>query len=61
MDAEIFRRAFHLNSLKRFGRFVDSGLTEAQMDICISLIEKKLVNPEALAEVVMQLSNQCSK
>jgi len=49
------RRAFHINSLKRLSKLLDCGLTDAQLDICFALLERKLANPEALAQVVTEL------
>jgi len=55
------RKAFHKSSLKRLGKLLDCGLTDAQLDICLALIERKLVNPEALAQVVDQLKTEAEK
>ena len=55
------RKSFHTSSLKRFSRLLDTGLTDAQLDICLALIERKLVNPEALANVVIQLKDEATK
>ena len=49
------KRAFHINSLKRLSKLLDCGLSDAQLDICLALLERKLANPEALAQVVCEL------
>lgn len=58
---EAGRRAFQLGSLKRLAKFLDCGLTDAQLDICLALIQRGLVNPEALANVVVQLKEESVK
>lgn len=55
------KKAFQLNSLKRLAYFLDCGLTSAQLDICLALLQRGLVNAEALANVVSQLKDESLK
>ena len=54
------KEALYRQSLHRLSELLDCGLTKEQLDCCISLLNSKLCNPEALAQVVKQFKQQTS-